>query len=506
LGKITKELDLYKQLLTISKENTLLGNVNSTIYWDYEVMMPKKGTQQRSEEMALVRGIYHERVTDPKIGKLLTDLKTPTNFDKLTDLEKRNIELFQRDYDKITKIPTSFAKEQTKHGALATQKWKEAKSKADYSLFRNELEKMIELKKQEAAYLNPDGDPYNVLLDNYEYGFTKDIYDKIFDEVKAGLVPIIRKCVDSDNQPDSSLILRDCPTDVQNAIAHDLAKLVEYDFDGGRIDVAVHPFTTGYYDDVRFTIAYTPNDFTDMFYATMHEAGHGLYEQNLPQDYKYQPLGTATSSAMHEGQARFIENIIGRSPEFLAFYLPRFKELTGKIFADVETDPFIHAVNKVSATKIRIHADPVTYSMHIIVRYELEKELFDDKVTVDELPGLWNEKMKTYLGIDIENDAEGILQDTHYAWGLFGYFPTYALGSYYNAQLVTKLSKDIPDWEAQMKTGTLSNILNWLNVNIRNVGNQYDPLTLIKKVTGKEFSAKYFIESVQKKYSKLYGF
>ncbi|MBN1327869.1 MAG: carboxypeptidase M32 [Candidatus Heimdallarchaeota archaeon] len=506
MSKITKEIDLYEELLSIYKENTILANVNSLMHWDYEVMMPKKATQQRAEELALMSGLIHERIINPKIGNLLKEIKAHPNFDKLKEFEQRNIVLIQRDYDKETKIPVSFAQELSKHGAISTQKWKEAKSKADYSIFRNELEKMIVLKKQEAAYLEPDKDPYDVLLERYEYGFSKAVYDRIFDEIKTGLIPIIKSCIDSSNQPDDSLILREVPIDFQNAIAHDLAKIVEYDFKGGRIDVAVHPFTTGYYDDVRFTIAYNKNDFTDMFYATMHEAGHALYEQNLPPSFKYQPTGTASSSAMHEGQARFIENIIGRSPEFLEYYLPRLKKLTGTIFADVQTEPFIHAVNKVSPSKIRIHADPATYSLHIIVRYELEKELFNDKVTINELPDLWNEKMHDYLGIEITNDAEGILQDTHYAWGLFGYFPTYALGSYYNAQILTKLEKDIPDMYVQMGSGKVTNILKWLNQNIRNQGNLYDPLDLIKRVSGNEFSAKYFIDRTRNKYSKLYGF
>jgi len=506
LSKITKEIDLYTELLSIYKENTILGNVNGLVFWDYEVMMPKKASEQRAEELALLSGLIHDRVTDPKIGNLLKEIKAHPNFDKLKDFEQRNIVLIQRDYDKETKIPTSFAQELSKHSAISTQKWKEAKSKADYSIFRNDLEKMIDLKKQEAAYLDPEKDPYDVLLERYEYGFSKAIYDKIFDEIKTGLIPIINSCVESKNQPDDSLILREVPIEVQNTIAHDLAKLVEYDFNGGRIDVAVHPFTTGYYDDVRFTIEYSRNNFTNMFYATMHEAGHALYDQNLPSKFKYQPVGSGASSAMHEGQARFIENIIGRSPEFLEFYLPHLKKLTGKIFQDVQPEAFIHAVNKVSPSKIRVQAEPVTYSLHIIVRYELEKELFNNKVTVDELPSLWNEKMKDYLGIDITNDAEGILQDTHYAWGLFGYFPTYALGSYYDDQILTALEKDIPDMNEQMRSGKLTNILKWLNQNIRNLGSLYDPLDLIKKISGNEFSAKYFIDRTRKKYSKLYGF
>jgi len=499
------KIPAYTKLLALYKETTILGNISGLLHWDFEVMMPKKGTDQRSEELALMSGLIHERNINPKIGKLLQKIKAHKAFDQLSFEQKRNVELIERDYEKLTKIPVEFAKELAKLGAIATQHWKKAKEKADFSIFRDDLEKMIELKKQEAAYLDPERDPYDVLLDDYEYGFSKKIYDKIFEEAKSGLKPLIKTIGESANQPDDSLILRKCPIAIQKALAHDVVTYVQYDLAAGRIDSTVHPFTTGYFDDVRITIAFDENDFTNSFFATMHEVGHALYEQNFSPEFKYQPIGRAASSAMHEGQARFIENIIGRSSEFWSFYLPHFKKITGKIFKDVQLEPFVHAINKVIPSKIRIHADPLTYSMHIILRYELEKALFADKLTVDELPAFWNEKMLEYLGVEIKNDAEGLLQDTHYAWGLFGYFPTYALGSYYNAQFLNALTRDIPEWEAQLAVGNFAEILQWLNTNIRKVGKLYDPLDLVKKVTGEAFTAKYFIERAERKYAKFYG-
>ncbi|NHJ47448.1 MAG: carboxypeptidase M32 [Asgard group archaeon] len=496
----------YKKLLSIYKDNVMLGNVGSIVSWDYEVVMPKKATRQRADEMGLFSGFLHERVTSPEIGNLLNEIKTHKNFEELPDNGKRNVELIQRDYDKATKIPKEFAQEITKHGALATENWKKAKSKADFSIFRDDLAKMIELVKKKAHYFDSEKDPYDVLLDLYETGFSKAIYDKIFDEVKAGLVPIIKKIRDSPNQPDESLILRECPIELQRKVVHDSVKLVHYDLEGGRVDEAVHPFTNGYYDDVRITVHYNPKDFTAAFYGGMHEAGHGIYEQNLPQEFKYLPIGQSSSSAMHEGQARFIENIIGRSPEFWEYYLPKFKKLTGKVFADVELNPFVNAINRVQSSKIRIFADPVTYNMHIILRYEIEKDIFMDKITVDEIPEVWNSKIKEYLDIDIKNDTEGCLQDTHWAWEYFAYFPTYALGSYYNAQLVTTLTKDIPDWKDNMRQGKIKPIHDWLNKSIRHRAYLHDPLDLIKLVTGKDFSAEYFIKATNEKYSKIYGF
>ena len=499
-------MEQYQKLMDIHKEGTILGNISGILNWDMEVKMPNKGVNQRAEQLAMMSGLIHDKTTNPEIGKYLKEIKAHQDYSKLGNNEKRNVELIQRDYDKFVKIPKEFAQELTKHSAIATKSWKESKAKADFSIFKNDLEKMIQLMKQQANYFNPDKDPYDVLLDLHEYGFSKEIYDKIFTEVKEGLIPIIRKCVESKNQPDSSLVLRRVPIDIQRKIVQDIVKLVHYDLEGGRVDEAVHPFTGGYFDDVRITVKYYPNDFTSAFFAGLHEAGHGIYEQNFPQEFKYQPLGTSSSSAMHEGQARFIENIIGRSNEFWEFYLPKFKELTGKIFQDVELKPFIHAINQVIPSKIRIHADPVTYSIHIILRYEIEKDIFAEKLTVDEIPAVWNQKMKDYLGIEIENDAEGCLQDTHWAWQYFGYFPTYALGSYYNAQFVSQMTKDIPNWRDDIRASKIETIHNWLNTNIRNKGCLMDPLDLVKEVTGNEFSAKYFIEATQEKYSKLYDF
>jgi carboxypeptidase Taq len=496
----------YNKLLTKTKEVVHLNNISGIVFWDKEVMMPEKGNTQRADEVALFSGILHDRETDPEIGSLLQVIQGQNNYTQFSPVKKRNVNLIQREYDRQTKLPKDFVMEMTKHSALATETWKKAKKKADYSLFQSSLEKMVELVKKQAHYLNPGEDPYDVMLDYYEYGFSKKIYDDIFAEVKKGLLPLIDSCVNSSDQPDPSLIQRKCPIPVQKKIAKDLAQLINYDLSAGRIDEAVHPFTTGFYDDVRLTLAYNENDFSASFFAMLHEGGHALYEQNLPPEYKYQPIGFSCSSAMHEGQARFIENVIGRSPSFWEYYLPRFQKLTDDIFTDVDKEAFIKAINRVIPSKIRIHADPVTYSMHIILRYEIEKDLFEDKVTIKELPSIWNEKMGDYLGLEIENDAEGLLQDTHWSWGMIGYFPTYALGSYYNGQFLWKMKQDLPEWEEHLRQGNFDPILEWLNTNIRNQGHKYDPLDLVERLTGEKFSSKYYIDYITERYSTIYGF
>jgi len=496
----------YQKLMTHYKELVLIDNLYPVVYWDYEVMMPKKGAQQRADSLAQFSGILHKKLTDPIVGELINKIKKHKEFDSFSFIEKRNIELVERKYNKKTKLPLEFTKEYSKHQILATEKWKEAKTKNDFSIFRESLEKMVELKKQQANYFNPNQDPYDVSIDFYEKDFSRKLFDGIFAEVKKGLIPIIKACINSSSQPDMTVIHRNCPIDIQRKIVEDSVKLVHYDLEGGRIDESMHPFCTGYYDDVRITVKYIEQDFTEAFFGGMHESGHALYEQNYPLEYKYQPLGNFSSSAMHEGQARFIENVIGRSEEFWEFFFPRFRKLTGNIFDDVTLEAFIKAINHITPTKIRMQADPVTYSLHVIVRFEIEKDLFEEKVTVDELPSLWNQKMKEYLGVEIKNDSEGVLQDSHWAWGLMGYFPTYALGSYYNSQILNKMDKDLPTWREDLRKGKTIIIHDWLNTNIRNVGALYDPLDLIKKVTGEDFTAKHFIRRVKEKYSKYYQF
>ncbi len=274
---------------------------------------------------------------------------------------------------------------------------------------------------------------------------------------------------------------------------------------GGRVDETEHPFTTGYYNDVRITTHYYPNNFASSIFSVLHETGHAIYEQNLNPEWQYQPIGSTCSYGIHESQSRFYENIIGRSKEFWTIMLPKIKQFAPSI-NNLQIDPFLQAVNKVERSKIRIEADEVTYSLHIIIRFELERDLFAGKITVDELPEAWNQKYADYLGVKIENDSEGLMQDTHWASGLYGYFPSYALGNIYSGQITAAITKDLPNWRIQLSEGKLENVNTWLNKNIHNQSDLYDPETLIKKATGTNIDARPYLEYLTKKYSELYGF
>jgi carboxypeptidase Taq len=333
---------------------------------------------------------------------------------------------------------------------------------------------------------------------------------KVFDELREGLVSLLRKCEHAPKQPDTSLLSRKIPIDVQRKIAIALTEAVGYDVTsknaGGRIDETEHPFTNGYYDDVRITTHYYEDMFASSVFSVLHEAGHAMYEQDLNPEWMYQPVGTGCSSGFHESQSRTVENIIGRSREFWVHFLPKLKELTGKALADADLDKFVHAINQVKPSKIRVEADEVTYGLHIIVRLNIERDLFADKITVKELPEIWNQSYKDYLGIKIENDSEGVMQDTHWASGYYGYFPSYALGNIYSGQILETMEKDLPNWRKQLAKGSFTETKQWLAKNVHTQGNLYDPADLIKRITGKELTVKPYLNYLNGKFSKLYGF
>ncbi|MEM3536293.1 MAG: carboxypeptidase M32 [Candidatus Bathyarchaeia archaeon] len=496
-----------------AKNLLILQSAEAIIHWDMETMMPPKAIKLRSQQLALLSRIEHRMSTDPEIGKLLEEISRHPQYDRLSDVQKRNIYLIKKQYDEQTKLPEELVAEIAKQRAITVDVWKKAKAAKKFSIFKPELEKLLELEKRAAEILmevKETATPYDALIDIFEPKMTAKTITTVFNELREGLTSLLQKCEKSPKQPDVSVLQRKVPIDIQRKISKVAADFVKYEVDskdaGGRIDETEHPFTTGYYDDVRITTHYYENSFASSLYSVLHEAGHAIYEQGLNREWMFQPVGSACSSGFHESQSRFVENIVGRSREFWVYFLPKLKEVTGNIFSDVELDTIVHAVNQVKPSKIRVEADEVTYGLHIIVRFNIERDLFADKIKVAELPEIWNQYYKDFLGIKIENDSEGVMQDTHWASGLFGYFPSYALGNIYSGQILAAMEKDIPQWRKQVAKGNFSPIKDWLIKNIHNYGNLYDPLDLLRKVTGKEFSVKPYLNYLHEKYSRLYEF
>ena len=495
----------YKILLEKIKEIGIISQIVQLLGWDTETMMPKGAVIQRSEQQAFIATLAHEKQTDPKIGKLLKEIQNHSDYEKLSYLEKRNIYLIKRAYDRETKVPAEFVAEYTKASVIATEKWKEARENNDFEVFKPHLKNMFEMTKQYANYLNPDLPPYEVLLDLFEPSMNIEKYNEIFNPLKEATIKLVMRCQASNIKPDYSLITRKVPIEIQKKLAYDVMKLINYDLNRGRLDVAPHPFTTGDYDDVRITTRYYENYFASSLFAVMHEGGHGCYGQNSDVKLRYQPAGDYCSMGVHESQSRFYENFIGRSKSFWFFYFNRFKEITGDIFSDIQYDDFFRAINKVEPSLIRVEADEVTYNLHIILRFELERDLFEGKIKVEDLPKIWEKKMKEMLGIDVDKISNGVLQDIHWSGGSFGYFPTYTLGNVYGAQFFAKLIKDIPDWDKRLEKGEVSALTNWMTENVQKTGNLYDPPELVEEITGEYPNPKYLIEFLENKYSELYN-
>jgi len=506
-------LSLYKRLMEKVKDIFIFDSAGAIVHWDMETMMPPKAIRLRSQQLALLSRIEHKMSTDPEIGRMLEEIMKHPEYESLDAVQKRNIYLVKKHYDEQTKLPEELVAEIAKQRAITTDVWKKAKAAKNFAMFKPELEKLVELQKKAAEILmevKRTETPYDALIDIFEPKMTAKTITKVFNELRQGLVSILKKCEASPKQPDISILKRKIPIETQRKIAKALAEAVGYDISskeaGGRIDETEHPFTTGYYDDVRITTHYYEDNFASSIFSVLHEAGHALYEQNLKPEWMFQPVGTACSSGFHESQSRFIENIIGRSREFWVYFLPKLKEIVGPVLSDIDLDSFVHAINQVKPSKIRIEADEVTYCLHIIIRFNLERDLFADRIAVNELPQLWNQQYEEYLGVKIENDSEGVMQDTHWASGLYGYFPSYALGNIYSGQILEKMEKDLPDWRKLIENGNFKQIKEWLVKNVHSYGNLYDPADLLVKITGKELHVEPYLNYLTEKYSKLYQF
>ncbi len=502
----------YNKLLSKTKDVAVFGTAEGIIHWDMETKMPPGAVGQRSLQLSLLSRIHHKMGTDPTIGKLLNDIKASAAYEALSQEEKRNIYLINKSYREQTALPEKLVAELAKQEAITVNVWKKAKAQKNFGLFEADLQKLLDLSKQAAEILmkvKETKTPYEALIDNFEPKMTTDKITATFDQLQQGLKQLISKIQASSNKPDTAILYQPVPVENQRQITQLLTKTLGYDTASpaahGRIDETEHPFTTGYYDDVRITTHYYPNNYASSIFSVLHESGHALYERNLNPKWKYQPIGSTCSYGIHESQSRFYENLIGRSKEFWTRFMPKLKKAAPNL-VNVELDKFFRAINKVELSKIRVEADEVTYNLHVIIRFEIERDLFADKIAVNELPEVWNQKYADYLGVKVEDDSEGVMQDTHWASGLYGYFPSYALGNIYSGQITAAIARDLPDWRNQLALGKLNQVNDWLKRNIHSQGDLYDPEELIKKATGRNLNSEPYLQYLNEKYSNIYGF
>jgi len=499
--------DALTDLIRECREISMIDSCGSLLGWDERTYMPRKGAEHRAEQLAFLAGWSHSRLVDPRIGDLINTVRNSGSSNGGDDDASVMVREVGRIYDRQVKIPKSLVEEMTRVTTLAQGKWAEARAKSDFAAFKPWLQKVIDLKKQEAEAVGYKDDPYNAMLDAYEPGATVASIEKIFTPLRVELVALLDKIRDSGKSPNVGIITREYPIDRQERFGKEAAAAIGFDFEEGRLDITTHPFCTGIGPgDVRITTRYDAHHFPCAFFGILHEAGHGIYDQGLDPKHFGTPMGEMISLGIHESQSRLWENLVGRSRAFWTYFFPKVQKTFPEALGNVSADEFYWAINDVRPSLIRVEADEATYNLHILLRFEMERAFFSGGLKVDDIPGAWNEKFKSYFGLTPPNDKEGCLQDVHWSAGYIGYFPTYCLGNLYAAQFFAKAQKDIADLPAQFSRGDFSALKNWLRQNIHRHGRRYRAGQLVERVTGQPLSSKPLIDYMSRKFGELYGF
>ncbi len=492
-------VERFRELVMKQKAYAYVLNVTG---WDSNTEAPRGAFARRAEMLGVISGELFTLQTSKEYKEVVYGLFK--DLDALDDATKKEVTKAKKALDKIIKIPQAEFIEYNKLLNLSQRVWEDAKEDNDFNAFKDNLEKIIEFNKKFIKYYQVDDHPYNVLLDEYEDGMSMKEYDHFFAVLKTDLVPFVKEVLNSGKQLNDSFIYAFYPKEKQKEFAEYLIDVLAFNRDNGLMKESVHPFTWNTHStDVRFTTRYLENFMFSSIFAAIHELGHATYEQQIDPKWDNTLLNGGTTMGLHESQSRFYENIIGRSLEFWEVHYPKLVEIFPKQLENVSLDDFYRGVNKVEASFIRVEADELTYSLHIMVRYEIERMLISGELSVNDLPRVWNEKMVEYLGVEPKNASEGVLQDVHWSAGLLGYFPTYALGSAYSAQFYYAMKKDL-NLEEIIKNNEIKKINNWLRNKIHQYGGSKTPKELLLEVTGEEFNPKYYIQFLKEKYTKLY--
>lgn len=496
----------YNELRGFTRQTALLEAIESLLSWDERCLMPASGGDYRAEQMALLAGIIHDHKTDPRVGAWLAEIEASSlAAERHSDIGATVGEL-RRQYDKLVKLPKRLVEELTRTAVLGQQVWQQARRDNDYAAFAPLLKKTVELKRAQIAALGYAELPYDALLDYFEPRERTTNVAAVLAALKDDLVPLVAEIRASPRRPDLTLLKRVYPVDAQAAFGRMTAAAIGFDFNRGRLDVTVHPFCSGMGpNDCRITTRYDERFFNAGLFSILHEAGHGIYDQGLPAEEYGLPLGSAVSMGIHESQSRMWENLVGRSRAFWQYFYGQAQQAFPQALGGVALDDFYFAVNDVRPSLIRVEADECTYNLHILVRFELEQALVTGDLTVDELPGAWNERYRDYLGIVAETDRDGVLQDIHWSAGLFGYFPTYALGNLYAAQFFAQAETDLGELAPQFAGGQFAPLRRWLSEKIHKAGQRYSAAELVERVTGQPLSHRPLLTHLRQKFGPLYG-
>jgi len=493
---------LYNEYVQLSQKAADLNNASAVLGWDQEVYMPPKGADFRARQLATLASMAHEIATGPRMGRLLKDL---SQAEALTDIERANVQRSSEDYEKNSKLPSDFVEALSRQTSECFNAWLEARRLNDFNIFAPSLANMVELKRRQATLFGYEAHPYDALLDEYEKGITVATLDNVFAGIKRELPPILDK-IRSATQVNDAFFYRHFPKTAQWDFSMDVLRKMGYDLEAGRQDISEHPFTTSFAPtDVRVTTRVCEDNFASLLWSSIHEGGHALYEQGLPTSEYGLPLGAAASLGIHESQSRLWENCVGRSQEFWNHFFPSLQGYFPEQLADVTATDFFKACNKVEPSFIRTEADEVTYHFHVLIRYELEKALLEGNLEVNDLPSAWNELYRKYLGITPPDAVHGVIQDVHWSHGMFGYFPTYTLGSFYGVQFFAKAKQEIPNLLQQIENGATADLLSWLREKVHQHGRRYTSEELCKQITGEGLNFSYFRSYILEKYGRVYN-
>ncbi|MBU0963234.1 MAG: carboxypeptidase M32 [Nanoarchaeota archaeon] len=495
---MNKDLDLVKNY---QKEVILLGETAALLGWDQKTYMPEEGIKSKSEQLVLLSKLMHKKITSNELFSAIKRLRKK----KLTDSDKIMINKLYKDIKKSRNLPEEFVIELSKASSLGGSAWEKAKEKKDFNIFKPYLEKLVNLKRKEVNYNKLPGHPYNTLLDDFEEGMTVAKLKPRFDILKNELILLLKKIESTElyKKQKDTILKKSFNNDLELEICKDYKNRIGLNNNISRLDLSMHPFTTTIgIKDIRLTTN-LKDGFFNAFGATIHECGHALYIENMPDKYEYTILRESPSMGLHESQSRFWENMIGKNKSFWRFYIPRINKI---LKTNESLDNTYRGINFVTPGKIRVESDEIHYCLHIILRFEIELGLIEGSIKIKDLPKIWNKKMKEYFNVVPENDAVGVLQDMHWSEGAFGYFPTYAIGTIYAAQLFNALKKQFPNIEKDIEKGDFTRIINWLKEKIHDKGALYKSDELIKKICGSGLDPEAYIKYLNDKYKEIYKF
>jgi carboxypeptidase Taq len=486
-----------------------LADLKSTAHllgWDQQTMMPPRGADARADALATLQGISHDLFVSPEVGHLLDAADSALDGSDPDSDDVRLVRVTRRLWEKARRVPGELAADLVRAGSIGQDVWVRARKDSDFSMLVPYLARNFELARRYVDCFDSYDRAYDVVLDDYEPGMRSADVDVLFAELKAQLTSCIASVSEHRDKVDGSCLHHEVAVDKQRALVDEVVAMMGFDRDGWRMDDAVHPFATGVANaDVRITTRWDPHYFPMGLYGAMHECGHGLYEAGIADSLQRSPLGHAESLGLHESQSRMWENVVGRGRAFCGVLAPRAARCFGGPFADLEVEALYRAVNRVEPSLIRVEADEVTYGLHIVLRYELEQELIDGRLAVSDLPEAWNARFEQYFGLDVPDDAHGVLQDVHWSAGLIGYFPTYVLGNLIASQLWTRVHADMPDLDARIGAGDLQPLREWLREHVHRHGAKFSTRELLQRVVGGPIVVEPFIDYLRTKLSEVYG-